>query len=355
MAGKFRIAVPRDFQVARGEAGEDIGFALMTQEPRVSYDISPEFVQEVGPEQIAGYDALVLGDPSCTRRTLGTSDLKLSIVARMGVGYEDLDVKALTEHDILLTNGPDGVRRPVAAAIVTLMLALGHELFALDKLVREVRWEDRRNVHGRSPTGRVVGIIGLGNIGAEVLRLLPPFDMVHIAMDPFVTPEQVADLNVELVDLENLMRRSDFVCITCPLTPETRGLIGQRELSMMKPTAFLINTARGLIVDQQALYTTLKERRIQGAALDVFAEEPAPRDNPLIDLENVILSPHAVGVTDQCLRGIGESAVRSVLTALRGDIPEHVVNREVLVRPGMKAKLKANRKMWLAHEEEGTR
>ena len=350
MARKFRIAVARDFQISRGEAGEEIGLTLMDKEPCVSYDIFPEFLQEVSPEQIAGYDALILGDPSCTRKSLRTSDLKLTIVARMGVGYEDLDLPALTEHDILLTNGPDGVRRPLATAIVTLLLALSHELFALDKLVREVRWQDRLKVHGRSLTGRVAGIVGLGNIGAEVLRLLQPFDMVHLAMDPFVKPEQVTDLKVELVDLENLMRRSDFVCITCPLTPKTRGLIGERELSWMKSTAYLINTARGQIVDQQALYLALKEKRIRGAALDVFAEEPAPRDNPLIGLDNVILSPHCIGITDQCLRGIGESAIRSVLTALRGDIPEYVVNRDVLEQPGMRAKLEANRKIWFSQE-----
>ena len=350
MAGKFRIAVARDFQISRGESGEEIGLTLMDEEPRVRYDIFPEFLQEVSPEQIAGYDALILGDPGCTRKSLSTSDLKLTIVARMGVGYEDLDLAALTEHDILLTNGPDGVRRPLATAVVTLMLASSHELFALDKLVRECRWQDRVNVHGQSLTGRVAGIVGLGNIGAEVLRLLQAFDMVHLAMDPFVTPQQVTDLKVELVDLETLMRRSDFVCITCPLTPQTHDLIGERELSWMKPTAYLINTARGQIVNQQALYLALKEKRIHGAALDVFAEEPAPSDNPLIGLDNVILSPHSIGITDQCLHGIGESAIRSALTALRGDIPEYVVNREVLERPGMRAKLEANRKIWFSQE-----
>ena len=131
---------------------------------------------------------------------------------------------------------------------------------------------------------------------------------------------------------------------------KTRGLIGERELSWMKSTAYLINTARGQIVDQQALYLALKEKRIRGAALDVFAEEPAPRDNPLIGLDNVILSPHCIGITDQCLRGIGESAIRSVLTALRGDIPEYVVNRDVLEQPGMRAKLEANRKIWFSQE-----
>ena len=226
------------------------------------------------------------------------------------------------------------------------MLALTHQLFAKDRLVRQGRWTEKLNIRAHGVTGRVLGSIGLGNIGQEVLRLAKPFDMVYLASDPFVKADAVADLGVRLVDIETLMRESDFVCVNCPLTPQTRGMIGERELSWMKPSAYFINTSRGPIVDQSALYRALKAGRIRGAALDVFEIEPIPDNDPMLGLDNVILTPHSLCWTDECFRLMGESAVKSVLAVLKGETPHYVVNRDVLARPTMRAKLEANRAKW---------
>jgi phosphoglycerate dehydrogenase-like enzyme len=159
-------------------------------------------------------------------------------------------------------------------------------------------------------------------------------------------PEAAAGLGVEIVDLETLLHRSDFVSLHCPLTPETRGLIGERELSWLKPTAYFINASRGPIVDQGALYRVLKDHKIRGAALDVFEKEPIADDDPLLGLDNVILTPHTLCWTDQCFLGMGQSAIASALAVLRGEMPPYVVNREVLEKAGMRAKLDANRARW---------
>jgi phosphoglycerate dehydrogenase-like enzyme len=264
-------------------------------------------------------------------------------LARFGVGYDMVDVQALTDSDVILTITPDGVRRPVATAVMTVLLALAGELVTKDRMTRAGQWKDRTNIKTTGLTGRVFGAIGLGNIGREVFRMLRPFEMVHLATDPFVKPGDVADLEVELVDLETLLRRSDFVSLHCPLTPETVKLIGERELSWMKPTAYLINASRGPVVDQAALYRTLKERKIRGAALDVYEQEPVPADEPILKLDNVVLTPHTLCWTDECFRKMGESAVSSVLTVFKGEIPPYVVNREVLDKPTLRAKLTANR------------
>jgi phosphoglycerate dehydrogenase-like enzyme len=313
-----------------------------------------EHLGEVSPKQIAGLDAVFSLAPRYTRATFAGPTTTLSILARFGVGYDMVDVQALTDSDVILTITPDGVRRPMATAIMTLLLALAGELVTKDRMTRAAQWKDRTNIKTTGLTGRVFGAIGLGNIGREVLRMLKPFEMVHLATDPFVKPGDVADLGVELADLETLLRRSDFVSLHCPLTPETVKLIGERELSWMKPTAYLINASRGPVVDQGALYRALKERKIRGAGLDVYEKEPVPADDPILKLDNVVLSPHSLCWTDECFRKMGESAVSAVLTVLKGEVPPYVVNREVLDKPTLRAKLDANRNRWQAILKEVT-
>jgi phosphoglycerate dehydrogenase-like enzyme len=183
---------------------------------------------------------------------------------------------------------------------------------------------------GYGLVGRTLGSLGIGNIGAELFRLAKPFDMTFIAHDPFASPAAARELGIELVDLDEVFRRSDVLTVNCPLTDETRHLVNARRLALMKPTAFLINTARGPIVDQQALTTVLVERRIAGAGLDVFEVEPVPADEPLLKLDNVIVTPHALCWTDQCFAGNGAADVRAVLDIQHGRVPRGVVNRDVL-------------------------
>ncbi|HEV2494083.1 MAG TPA: NAD(P)-dependent oxidoreductase [Terriglobia bacterium] len=345
----FRVGLTRDFLTPAGELSlGDIGLRELQDTPRVSMEFLAEYTPEVTAQQIAGYDAIISLAPAYTRRTMDCSDFNLSVVARLGVGYDMVDLDALSDRDVIVTTTPDGVRRPMAAGIVTLVLSLAHQLLPKDSLVRRGRWKEKLNIKSVGLTGLTLGSVGLGNIGREVFRLLAPFQMHGLATDPFVKAEEAAELGVALVDLETLMKESDFVCVNCPLSRQTRHLIGEREIGWMKPTAFFINTSRGPIVDQSALYRALKERRIRGAALDVFETEPIAPDDPLLGLDNLIATPHSLCWTDECFRLMGQSAVQSVLTVLRGDKPRHVVNRDVLDKPTMQAKLDANRKRWNA-------
>jgi D-3-phosphoglycerate dehydrogenase len=164
--------------------------------------------------------------------------------------------------------------------------------------------------------------------------------MRHVTYDPYVSSEQAEDVGAELVDLKTLMQISDFVCVSCPLNEETYHLINEERLLMMKKSAYFINVARGKIVDQKALTSVLEKKLIQGAGIDVFEQEPIDPNDPILSLDNVILSPHTLCMTDQCYRGIGESAVRSILEVADGKIPQHlIVNKEVLQNPDLTNKL----------------
>lgn len=343
----FRVGLTHDFLSSSGDiAMGDIGLDVLKSTPGISVEFFSEHLPEVSPAQIAGVDAVFSLSPRYSQASFAGLASAPAIVARFGVGYDMVDVPALTQHDVILTITPDGIRRPMAAAVLTLLLALTHELLPKDRLVRAGRWLERTNIRTTGLTGRVFGAVGLGNIGREVFRLLKPLDMVHLAADPFVKPQDAAELNVQLVDLETLLRRSDFVSLHTPLTAETVKLIGERELAWMKPTAYLINASRGPVVDQAALFRALKERKIRGAALDVYEHEPVPPDEPILKLDNVVLTPHSLCWTDECFRKMGESAANAVLTVLRGEVPPYVVNREVLEKPSLRAKLAANRERW---------
>jgi phosphoglycerate dehydrogenase-like enzyme len=241
-------------------------------------------------------------------------------------------VEACTRAGIALAITPDGVRRPVAVSIITFILALAGRLMVKDRLTREAAtgFAKRGDYMGVGLVGRTLGSVGIGNIGAELFRLIKPFEMKLIAHDPYADLKLAAELGVELVGLEDVFRRSDFVSVSCPLTPETRHLVNADRLALMKPTAYLINTSRGPIVDQKALTKALEERRIGGAGLDVLEREPPDTDDPILKFDNVIFAPHALCWTDQCFAGNGAADVRAVLEVQQGREPRVVVNRDVL-------------------------
>jgi phosphoglycerate dehydrogenase-like enzyme len=201
---------------------------------------------------------------------------------------------------------------------------------------------NRRGQHmGVGLVGRTLGALGIGNIGAELFRMAKPFDMKFIAHDPFADQKAAAELGIELVSLEDVFRRADVLSVNCPLTPETHHLVNAERLALMKPTAYLINTARGPIVDQKALTKVLHDRKIAGAGLDVFEVEPVPADEPILKLDNVIVAPHALCWTDQCFAGNGAADVKAVLDVMKGEVPRGVVNRAVLDAPRFKARLES--------------
>ena len=258
------------------------------------------------------------------------------LVARNGVGYEHLDVEACTRAGVIITITPEAVKRPVASSIMAFMLALAHRLPLRDRMTRTGRWKERNNVYGIGLRGKTLGVVGVGNIGSEVFRLARPWGMTHLGCEPNAPPEGFPDQNVRLVDLDSLLEESDFVCLCCPHNDQTRRMIGERKLSLMKPTAYLINTARGEIVHESALIEALSNNRIAGAAIDVFENEPPRPDNPLFKLDNVILSSHNISLSDEGGRLGNQAVAAAVLAVARGEIPKHVINPKVLDHPGIK-------------------
>jgi phosphoglycerate dehydrogenase-like enzyme len=340
MPGQFRVGVTRDFLGTDGRvAFGDIGLSLLDRQPGLSWEFLAEDTRELRADQVRRYDALLVLAPRVTAATLEGAE-RLAVVARFGVGYDTVDVPACTRNGVLLTITPDGVRRPVATAAMAFLLALSHKLLIKDRLTREGRWSEKLDHMGMGLTGRTLGLIGLGNIGRELCSLSRPFGMRLVAYDPHVEPEAAATAGVERMPLETLLRESDFVCVCCALTPETRHLLDAGRLASMKPTAYLINVARGPIVDQAALADALRAGKIQGAGLDVFETEPVDPGDPILALENVIVAPHALCWTDECFRGNGVSACESILEVAAGRIPGPVVNRDVIGQPLLVEKLR---------------
>jgi D-3-phosphoglycerate dehydrogenase len=339
MAVGFRIGLTRDFLKADGSLGfGDIGLELLHGHRHVSWEFLSEYQDEVSRRTADEYDALVVLKPRVTANTVD-SCRRLSLVARFGVGYDNVDVEACTRHGVMLTITPDGVRRPVAVSAVAFLLALSHRLLTKDRLTREGRWGEKLEHMGVGLTGRVLGVIGLGNIGREFFRMAASLEMRHIGYDPYVSREQAASWGVAWIELDELLATADFVVICCSLTPDTHHLLDARRLARMKPTAFLINVARGPIVDQSALTEVLRQKRIAGAGLDVFDTEPIDASDPLLALDNVILAPHAICWTDELFRNVGRSVFRSILAVASGEAPEFVVNRGVFDHPALKDKL----------------
>lgn len=344
MAEPFRIAYGRDFLKPDGSVGfGDIGQSALDAAPNISWGYLEERTAEITPEQLKGLDGLVLLGGRVTRKSLEGAD-RLTIISRFGVGYDNVDIAACTEAGVVVTITPDGVRRPMASTILTFILALAHRLVEKDRITRAGEGFARKlDYMGVGLTGRTVGVIGAGNIGKEFFRLAQPLEMKLQSHDPYVKTEDIAHLGVQMVDLDTLLRTSDFVVVNCPLTPETRHLMNAERLGLMKPTAYLVSTARGPIVDQVALTDALKAGRIAGAALDVFEEEPVDPNDPILTLENVIVAPHALCWTDEMARGNGGSIIEALLDVASGRNPRYPVDRGVLENPVFVEKLRRRR------------
>lgn len=328
----FRVALSGDFLKADGTpAYPMVDLDPLRREPGVEIAYVHAVDRVMRAVDLEDFDALILLGSRFEESSVPQSG-RVRVVARFGVGYDTVDVPACTKAGIAVVITPDGIRRPVAVSVLTLMLALATRLMEKDRLTRmgPAGWAQRSECIGVGLTGRTLALLGIGNIGADVLRLAAPLDMRVIAHDPYVDAAKAKALGAELIDMETLFREADFLSISVPLSDATRGLVGARLLGLMKPTAYLINTARGPIVDQRALYDALASRRIAGAGLDVFEVEPTPADEPILTLDNVILTPHALCFTDECLAGNGAADVRAVLAAKRGEAPPGLLNREVL-------------------------
>lgn len=336
----FKVGIGSDLITTSGDSlWGDIGLNAFHAHPQIHWQALAPSGGEVPPEVISGYDAILLNEGRITARTLSHQPPR--IIARFGVGFDAVDLDACTEAGVVVTNTPDGVRRPMGLAALTMILAVAHNLVQKDRLVRENRWDDRLSLRGRTVTGATIGIVGLGNIGREILRFIKPLQMRQLAHDPFTTSDEAGKLGVALVSLETLLAESDYVLLTLPLTPSTHHLIGSDELRRMRNSAALINLSRGPIVDESALVDALITGEIAGAGLDVFESEPLSARSTLLGLDNVTLTPHALCWTDELALGNGSSAVRSIIDVALGTIPRYVVNPAVLQHPRHSGRLSA--------------
>jgi phosphoglycerate dehydrogenase-like enzyme len=340
MEKTFRVGVTSDILDSRGEPAFGREPLKALEMPNLHWEWLPKGLREITAEHAAAYDALYVNSPRVPAAAVARPDLRLKLVSRHGVGYDSVDVEAMTRAGVLVTNTPNAVPRPVATIALLFILALAHRLMAKDRITRAGDWPARLDLMGTGLTGRTLGVIGAGRIGKELLRLARPFDLKLLAADPYVETLELQYIGARHVPLDELMHESDFVVIACLLNEETRGLVGASELALMKPSAYFINVARGPIVDESALYQALAARRIAGAGLDVFTEEPTPADNPILRLDNVIVSPHALCWTDELFGNIARTAIGAVVAVHAGRRPQFLVNPAAAAHPRTKAWLK---------------
>jgi len=255
----------------------------------------------------------------------------LKIIAKHGVGYDNIDVEAAPQRRIVVVNTPEANAESVAEHNLGLMLSLAKKICTSDRVLRQNRLGKREDYIGVELKDKKLGVIGLGKIGSELAHKCKiAFNMDVIAYDPYVPKEKADQLGYTKVEkLDDVLRESDYVVICVPLTKETANLIGVRELALMKTDAFLVNSSRGGIVDEAALYDCLVQDKIAGAALDVFSQEPPPADHPLLGLDNFIATPHVGGMTAEAMRRMAITVAEEILRVLRGERPKYPVNPQV--------------------------
>jgi len=275
---------------------------------------------------IENYDGIIVGTDPMTPEVIRKGN-NLKIIAKNGVGYDNIHLKAATDQHVYVTYTPGAVERTVADSTFALIFALARNIVLGDRGVRNGDWP---RLIGMDVSNKTLGVIGLGRIGKNVVIRSSGFNMDVYAYDPFPDEAFCEQYGVHRVDLDTLFKTCDIVTIHAPLMESTRHIVNERTLSLMKPEAVLINTARGELVDEKALYEALKRKKIAGAALDVFSKEPPVRDHPLFELENVILTPHIAGYSRDALLASGTMVAESIVAAIRGEIPPHVVNKELI-------------------------
>jgi phosphoglycerate dehydrogenase-like enzyme len=336
-------------KVATGYCGEDLlqaapyvrhGF-FMDQSPVTLGAAYGEkfYSMQMEPHHLAAADGIVIIRPYVRRATFALGADRLVVIGRAGVGTDKIDLAACTENDVAVFNAPDSLTHSTASAAMVLLLALAKQLPAQELMARSGDWRAQAKVTGNDLVGQTLGIVGLGRISWELIRLLEPFGMRVIAYSKHCSLEEAARRKVQLVDLDMLLRESDYVSLHCALNDSTRSFFGAREFELMKPSAYFINTGRGELVRQEEMVHVLQRQRIAGAGLDVFVHEPLAATNPLTTLKNVILTPHWLPTTHRVVRLVSVAMAEGILRATRGQVPDNVVNPEVLKRAGFRAKL----------------
>ena len=277
-------------------------------------------------------DGLIMTMGIAMDRSFFKMAVRLRVASLYSVGYDNVDIKAATEFGVMVTNTPGVLTDATADTALMLMLMTARKARENEKIMREggwTHWSPNQFV-GKDLSGSVLGIVGFGDIGRAVAKRAAAFGMKVIYTGRSRKIEHEEQLGAEYLPLEELLKRSDFVSLNCALTNETSGLIGERELRMMKNDAVLINTARGAVVDQKALFMACSEGWIYGAGLDVYEKEPVPMDEPLLELENVVMMPHIGSAAKRSREGMARLAATNLVEALEGRVPPNLVNPGVL-------------------------
>lgn len=297
---------------------------------RARHDV--DLVEGLPPEKllatIGEYDAIVVRSRTKVTAEVIDKGTRLKVIARAGVGVDNVDIPAATKRGIPVVNAPAASTISVAELALAHMLSLARRIPQAHASVKAGRWE-KKAFEGRELFGKTLGLVGSGRIGAEVAKRARAFGMRTIAYDPYLPPKVAQERGLALTTLESLLLDADFVSVHAALTDETRHMIGARQLALMKKSSYLVNCARGEIVDEVALAASLKNGEIAGAALDVYEAEP-PTGSPILAAENTSLTPHLGASTREAQVRVGETVAQDVLRVLAGEKPEFVVNREVL-------------------------
>ncbi len=282
-------------------------------------------------EAIADVDGVLVRVAPISREVISAAS-RLKVIGKHGVGTDNIDIPAATERGVAVCNTPEANGEGVAELAFAMMMALSRQLQGCDAFVREGGdWKGKERLTGGELLGKTLSIVGTGRIGSRLAQICQAaFDMKVYAYDPYVTAEGMAARNITKVEtVDELMPLADFVSIHTPLTPATKGIVSTKQFGLMKKSAFLINAARGPVVDEAALVVALQEGKIAGAGLDVFEQEPPAADNPLLKMRNVVLAPHIGGGTDESMERMATHAAADILAVLRGERPKYLMNREV--------------------------
>lgn len=312
------------------------GIELLEKEVDVVFASDPSV--DTLSKEIKGVHGVIVRTAPLIRKIIESAD-KLQVIGRHGVGVDNIDIEAAAERGIPVVYTPYVNMVSVAEHTMGFMLALAKRICVVNRATREGNFSIREEFSSMDINGKTLGIIGAGRVGSTLAKkCIAAFNMKVLAYDPYLPSEKAEKMGINLCsDLSEILKQSDFISIHTPLTEETKGLIGEDELKLMKPTCFLINVARGGVVDEQALARALNENWIAGAATDVFSEEPPKEDNPLFHTKNILFSPHMAALTRECVVRMATGAAEGVLDVLRGNRPKYIANLHLLKKYGKEA------------------
>ena len=275
-------------------------------------------------------DAIITAFAQITRRVMEMLP-KCKVIVRYGIGFDTIDIDAATDNGILVVNIPDFCLEEVSNHAITLLLVCAKKLVLLNNYTKQGRWAEAKQAQAPmgSIYGQTLGLVGCGSIGRMTARKAQCFSLKVLGYDPYVDKSLAKEHGITLVSLPELLKESDFISVHTPLNKETWHLVGEKEFKQMKPTAYFINTSRGPVVDEPALIKALQEKWIAGAGLDVFEKEPVDPDNPLLKMDNVVVTPHSAGYSDAAFKRLRTRVGQEAARVLSGQWPKAVVNKSV--------------------------